>query len=111
VHAPSNQPSFAVNFAGWMYVSVDEFQPVIVKLTPTPPPTLWRLVGASQGKENEFSSSAVDWQGFSNFLQDQAPTQIKKVSPGLFEISAQGPLEAGEGGIVLRPVSNTMTFS
>jgi hypothetical protein len=111
VHAPSNQPSFVVNFAGWMYVSVDEFEPVIVKLTPTPPPTVWRLVGASQGKENEFSSSAVDWQGFSNFLQDQAPTRIKKVSPGLFEISAQAPLEAGEYGIVLRPLSKTMKFS
>jgi hypothetical protein len=107
----SNQPSFVVNFAGWMYVSVDEFAPVIVKLTPTPPPTVWRLVGASQGKENEFSSSAVDWQGFSNFLQDQVPTQIKKVSPGLFEISAQAPLEAGEYGIVLRPLSKTMKFS
>jgi len=109
--APSNQPSFLVNFAAWMYVSVDEFEPVIVKLTPTPPPSAWRLVGASQGKENAFSSSAVDWQAFSNFLQDQSPTQTKKVSPGVFEVSAQAPLEAGEYGIVLRPLSNTMKFS
>jgi hypothetical protein len=107
----SNQPSFLVDFSGWMYVSVDEFEPVIVKLTPTPPPTAWRLVGASQGKENAFSSSAVDWQAFSNFLQDQAPTQIKKVSPGVFEVAAQAPLEAGEYGIVLRPLSKTMKFS
>jgi hypothetical protein len=100
-----------VNFAGWMYVSLDEFEPVIVKLTPTPPPTTWRLIGASQGKENAFPSSAVDWQAFSNFLQDQATAQVKKISPGVFEISASMPLEAGEYGIVLRPVSKTMKFS
>jgi hypothetical protein len=108
---PSNQPRFSVNFTGWMYVSLSEFEPAIVKLTPTPPPTAWRLVGASQGKENAFSSSAVDWQAFSNFLQDQAPAQVKKISPGVFEISASMPLEAGEYGIVLRPVSKTMKFS
>ena len=50
--ALSNQPRFSVNFAGWMYVNVDEFEPVIVKLTPTQPPNTLRLVGASQGKEN-----------------------------------------------------------
>jgi hypothetical protein len=107
----SNQPRFSVNFAGWMYVSPDEFEPVIVKLTPTPSPTAWRLVGASQGKEDAFSSSAVDWQAFSNFLQDQAPAQVKKISPGVFEISASMPVEAGEYGIVLRPVSKAMKFS
>jgi hypothetical protein len=73
--------------------------------------TAWRLVGASQGKENAFSSSAVDWQAFSNFLQDQAPAQVKKISPGVFEISASMPVEAGEYGIVLRPVSKAMKFS
>ncbi len=109
--ATSNQPKFSVNFAGWMYVSLDDFEPVIVKLTPTPPPNAWRLVGASQGKENAYSSSSVDWQTFSNFLQDQAPTQVKKISPGIYEVSASMPLEAGEYGIVLRPISKTMKFS
>ena len=107
----SNQPRFSVNFAGWMYVNVDEFEPVIVKLTPTQPPNTLRLVGASQGKENAYSSSSVDWQAFSNFVQDQAPTQVKKIAPGVFEIAASMPLEAGEYGIVLRPVSKTMKFS
>jgi hypothetical protein len=109
--APSNQPRFSVNFAGWMYVSVDEFEPAIVKLTPTQPPNTLRLVGASQGKENAYSSSSVDWQAFSNFVQDQAPTQVKKIAPGVFELAASMPLEAGEYGIVLRPVSKTMKFS
>ena len=109
--ASSNQPTFSVNFAGWMYVSLDDFEPVIVKLTPTPPPNAWRLVGASQGKEDAVSSSAVDWQAFSNFLQDQAPTRVKRISPGIFEISASMPLEAGEYGIALRPTSKSMKFS
>jgi len=111
IRANSNQPRFWVDFAGWMYVSLDDFEPVIVKLTPTPPPTAWRLVGASQGKEDAYSSSAVDWQAFSNFVEDPAPTRAKKISPGVFEISASMPLEAGEYGIVLRPISKTMKFS
>jgi hypothetical protein len=108
---PSNQPRFSVNFAGWMYVSLNEFEPTIVKLTPTAPPSAWRLVAASQGKENAVSTSAVDWQAFSNFVQDQAKGQVKKIAPGVFEISAAMPLEAGEYGIVLRPLSKTMKFS
>jgi hypothetical protein len=109
--ANSNQPRFSVNFAGWIYVTLDDFEPAIVKLTPTPPPDAWRLVGASQGKEDAYSSSYVDWQVFSNFVQDLAPTQVKKILPGVFEISASQPLESGEYGIVLRPVSRTMKFS
>ena len=109
--ANSNQPRFSVDFAGWMYVALANFEPVIVKLTPTPPPNVWRLVGASQGKEDAYSSSSVDWQAFSNFVQDPAPTQVKKISPGIFEISATIPLEAGEYGIVLRPISKTMKFA
>jgi hypothetical protein len=108
---PSNQPRFSVNFASWMYVSLNEFEPAIVKLTPTPPPSTWRLVAASQGKENAASSSAVDWQAFSDVVQDQAKSQIKKIAPGVFEISAAMPLEAGEYAIVLRPLSKTMKFS
>jgi hypothetical protein len=107
----SNQPRFSVNFAGWMYVNLDEFEPVIVKLTPTAQPSASRLVGASQGKEDAYSSSSVDWQAFSNFVQDQAPTQVKKTAPGVFEVFASMPLEAGEYGIVLRPISKTMKFS
>lgn len=107
--ATSNQPRFSVNFSEWMYVNLDQFEPVIVKLTPTP--NLWRLVGASRGKENAFSSSAVDWQAFSNFLQDPAPTEVKRISPGIFEVSAAKPLEPGQYGIVLRPISKTMKFS
>jgi hypothetical protein len=108
--ATSNQPRFSLNFAGWMYVSLDEFEPVIIKLTPTTPPN-WRLVGASQGSEKAYSSSSVDWQAFSNFMQDPAPSQVKKIAPGVFEISASMPLEAGEYGIALRPISKTMKFS
>lgn len=109
--ATSRQPRFSVNFAQWMYVTLDDFEPVIVKLTPTTPPSVWRLIGASQGKENAYSSSSVDWQAFSNFMQDPAPTQVKKIASGIYEISASQPLEAGEYGIVLRPISKTMKFS
>ena len=36
---------------------------------------------------------------------------MKKISAGVFEISAATALEAGEYAIVLRPVSKTMKFS
>ena len=109
--ANSDRPRFSVNFAGWMYVTLDDFEPVIVKLTPTPPPSVWRLVGASQGKEDAYSNSSVDWQVFSNFMQDPAPSWVKKISPGVYEISASQPLESGDYGIVLRPISKNMKFS
>lgn len=109
--ANSDRPRFSVNFAGWMYVTLDDFKPVIVKLTPTPPPSVWRLVGASQGKADAYSNSSVDWQVFSNFMQDPAPSWVKKISPGVYEISASQPLESGDYGIVLRPISKNMKFS
>jgi hypothetical protein len=109
--ANSNQPRFSLNFAGWMNVNADDFEPCIVKLTPTPAPNIWRLVGASRGKEDATSSSAVDWQVYSNFLEDRVPIQLKKTSPGVFDISVTAPLEAGEYGIALRPVSKNLKFS
>jgi hypothetical protein len=36
---------------------------------------------------------------------------VKKISSGVYEVSASQPLEAGEYGIVLRPISKAMKFS
>jgi hypothetical protein len=109
--ANSDRPSFSLNFAGWMNVNVDDFEPCIVKLTPTPAPNVWRLVGASRGKDDATSSSAVDWQVYSNFLEDRVPIRLEKTSPGVFEISVTATLEGGEYGIALRPVSKNLKFS
>jgi len=57
--SPSNAPIFIVNFAGTHGVNADEYEPAIVKLAPTP--NNWRLLGATQGKQDALSNPALDW--------------------------------------------------
>src|SRR5713226_5033684 len=46
----TDTPEFSVNFSSVPGVSPDDFEPAIVKLTPAQ--NAWRLVGATQGKED-----------------------------------------------------------
>jgi hypothetical protein len=104
-------PRFEVEFAGMMNLNPDDFEPVIVKLTPAASQPACRLVGATQGKEDAASKSAIDWQVYSGFLEDQAPVQRSKHSTGTYEIAVTSPLEPGEYGVVLRPLSRNFRFS
>jgi hypothetical protein len=106
---PSHGANFAVTFAGVAGVNPDEYEPAIVKLTSTS--NNWRLVGATQGKENERNSSALDWQAYSGFVEDRIPTQSKKLAPGEYRISPTANLVPGEYGVVLRPLSKDQKFS
>jgi hypothetical protein len=106
-----NTPCFQVEFAGMMNLNPDDFEPAIVKLTPTTSQPAWRLVGATQGKEDVSSKSAMDWQVYSSFLEDQVPVRRTRHSAGNYEIAVTSPLEPGEYGVVLRPVSRSFRFS
>jgi hypothetical protein len=108
-NVPASGGNFGVSFSGIAGVNPEEYEPVIVKLAPTP--NNWRLVGATQGKEEVKSSSAFDWPVYSGFLEDRVPAETRKLGSGQYQISPSGTLSAGEYAIVLRPISKTKKFS
>ena len=105
----SNMPNFDVNFAGIPGVNASEYEPAIVKLTPTP--NNWRLVGATEGKADSQQSSAFDWPVYSSFVEERVPTTVKQVGPGHDEIAPASALAPGEYGVVLRPLSRAKKYS
>jgi hypothetical protein len=108
----TDQPSFSVDFSKVLNVKLDDFAPVIVKLTPAPTgQAISRLVGASEGKEDALSNATADWEVYSGFMEDRAPIQLQKIAPGQFTIIVPSPLAAGEYAVVLRPVVKSKKFS
>lgn len=102
-------PQVSLNFATVPGINPDEFEPAIVKLTPAQ--NTCRLVGATRGKEDALSTSAVDWQIYSGFVEDRVKIQSQKLGPGHYQISPSSPLLPGEYGVVLRPISKGKKFS
>ncbi len=102
-------PQFSVNFSSVPGINPEEYEPAIVKLTPAQ--NSLRLVGATQGKEDAISSSAVDWEMYSGFVEDSVKIQSHKIGPGQYQISPASPLLPGEYGVVFRPVSSKKKFS
>jgi len=107
VHTMS--PSFSVNYAAMPGIKPEDFEPTIVKLTPSG--NTVRIVGATQGKEDATSSSAADWSIYSAFLEDRVNVNSQKKSAGIYQISPGSPLLPGEYAVVMRPVSKTKKFS
>lgn len=102
-------PSFAVDFSRAIGIKADEYEPTIVKLTPAQ--NTCRIVGATQGKADERSSPAADWQMYSHFLEEQVPTRAEKLGTGKYNVSPASELQPGEYGVVLRPISKDKKFS
>jgi len=102
-------PEFAVSFAGVPGVNADDFEPAIVKLTPSQ--NAFRLVGATQGKEDATSSVSADWEIYSGFLEERVKVQSQKIGDGQYQISPASPLAAGEYAVVVRPTSKSKKFS
>ena len=102
-------PKFSVSFAGLPGVNADDFEPAIVKLTPAQ--NAFRLVGATQGKEDATSSFSSDWEIYSGFLEERVKVQSQKIGHGQYQISPASPLAPGEYGVVVRPVSKSKKFS
>jgi hypothetical protein len=102
-------PSFFVNYAAMPGIKPENFEPAIVKLTPAQ--NSIRIVGATRGKENATSSSAVNWEIYSSFLEDRVAVTLQKKNAGAYQIAPAAPLLPGEYAVVMRPVSKTMRFS
>jgi hypothetical protein len=107
VHTTS--PSFSANYATMPGIKPEDFEPTIVKLTPAQ--NSIRIVGATQGKEDAMSSSAINWELYSSFLEDRVAVNLQKKSVGEYQIAPAAPLLPGEYAVVMRPVSKAMKFS
>jgi len=105
--APSNTPSFDINYAGIPGVNADEFEPAIVKLVSTQ--NNWRLVGANEAKQD--TAQGMNWEVYSSFVEQRVPAQIQKSESGKAHVSPSAALAGGEYGIVLRPVNKSKKFS
>jgi hypothetical protein len=102
-------PSFTVDYANVMGANPDDFEPTIVKLTPAQ--NSFRIVGATQGKEDATSNSSADWEMYSSFLEDRVPVNAQKLKTGSYKLAAVSPLAPGEYAVVLRPLSKSKKFS
>src|SRR5436190_17736280 len=105
----SNQPSFEVHFANIPGVVADEYEPALVKLAPSP--NNFRLVGATQAKQDVLESSTMDWEIYSSFMEERVGAQATKVSSGEYKLQTAAALPAGEYGVVLRPLNKSKKFS
>lgn len=105
----ASQPTFQVHYESIPGINADEYEPVLVKLEPTP--NNFRLVGATQAKEDAMEASAADWGIYSSFVEDRVAAQIQKVSAGNYQLQPSAALPAGEYGLVLRPVNKEKKFS
>jgi|KBSSwiStaDraftv2_1062776.scaffolds.fasta_scaffold04966_8 hypothetical protein len=105
----SNNPSFEVHFANIPGVNADEYEPVLIKLAPSA--KNFRLVGATEAKQDVFESQALDWQVYSSFVEDRVAAQAKKSGLGRYELAPNAPLASGEYGIALRPLNKGKKFS
>jgi hypothetical protein len=104
-----NTPSFNVTFTGIAGINADEYEPVIVKLTPTS--NNWRLVGASQGKADSLQDSSAHWEIYSSYVEEKVPSQLQKLASGHDRISPASALSTGQYGVVLRPRSKGKRFA
>jgi hypothetical protein len=105
--ATSNTPNLDVNYAGIAGLNPDEFEPAIVKLSPSH--NAWRLVGATNAKSDAVLST--DWAVYSSFIEDRMPTKVNKLASGHSQISPTSSLAPGEYALVLRPLSKSRKFS
>ena len=105
----SNQPSFEVHFANIPGVVADEYEPALVKLAPSA--NNFRLVGATQAKQDVLESSTMDWEIYSSFIEERVGAQATKVSSGEYKLQTAAALPAGEYGVVLRPLNKAKKFS
>ncbi|HSR06459.1 MAG TPA: hypothetical protein VLM42_04865 [Bryobacteraceae bacterium] len=105
----TSSPNFTVNYSNVTGVNIDEFEPMIVKLTPAQNSV--RIVGATEGKEDVTSNPAADWQIYSSFLEERVAAKSQKIAKGQYQIIPATSLMPGEYAIVLRPVSKSKKFS
>jgi hypothetical protein len=105
-----NTPSFEVNYAGLPGVNADQFEPVIVKLSPTPQAN-FRLVGATEAATTAEQSTQQDWPIYSSFVEDRVNAKVEKLAAGHAKVSPVAAMSPGEYAVALRPVDKSHKFS
>ncbi len=105
----SSQPAFEISFDGIPGITVDDYEPVLIRLQPSP--SNFRLVGATAVKPNEMQSSEANWDLYASFVEQRVPAQATKVASGRYQLQATGGLAPGAYGVVLRPVNKSKKFS
>jgi hypothetical protein len=106
----NSQPAFEVSFDGIPGITVDDYEPVLVRLLPSPQSN-FRLVGATAAKPSEMQSSEANWDLYASFVEQRVPAQATKVASGRYQLQASGGLAPGEYGVVLRPADKAKKFS
>jgi hypothetical protein len=104
-----NQPSFEIQFVSVPGINPDEYEPVLLKLEPTS--NNFRLVGATQAKQDELQATTADWGVYSSFLEERVTATSKKIASGNYQIQPAQPLAAGEYGVALRPINKDKKFT
>ena len=90
-------------------VNPDKYEPVIVKLTPSK--NNFRLVGATQAKQDVFDSSTMDWEIYSSFIEERVASNPQKLAAGHYQLQPAAALAPGEYGVALRPLNKNKKFS
>jgi hypothetical protein len=106
----NSQPAFEVTFDGIPGITVDEYEPVLIRLQPSPQSN-FRLVGATAVKPSEMQSSEANWDLYASFVEQRVAAQATKVASGRYQLQATSGLTPGEYGVVLRPVNKAKKFS
>jgi len=105
----TNTPRFELRYGDIPGVDPDQFAPIIVQLVPTK--NNWRLVGATKAKMDVYQAAARDWEVYSSFSEGKVLTRTNKLGRGHIQVEPERPLEPGEYGLVLRPLSPKKKFS
>jgi hypothetical protein len=105
-----NRASFDVNYSGIPGVTSSQFEPVIVKLSPTPQSN-FRLVGATEAATTAEQSTQQDWPIYSSFVEDRVAATIQKIGPGHAQLTPAAALPSGQYAVALRPIDKTHKFS
>lgn len=107
IHNP--QPAFEVHYENIPGINADEYEPVLLKLEPTP--NNFRLVGATEAKQDALLASTADWGIYSSFVEERLPGQSAKVATGSYRMQAASALSPGEYAVVLRPINKDKKFA
>jgi hypothetical protein len=106
----NRQPALEVSFDGIPGITVDDYEPVLIRLLPSPQSN-FRLVGATAAKPSEMQSSEANWDLYASFVEQRVPAQMMKVASGRYQLQASGGLAPGEYGVVLRPADKAKKFA
>jgi hypothetical protein len=103
------QPSFEVHCDNIPGINPDDYKPVLLKLETTP--NNFRLVGATEVKQDAVQSPASEYPMYSTFVEESGPSQFTKLASGSYQLQASSALPPGEYAVVLRPVSKDKKFT